>query len=68
MSEKAGSGRTPQNSAPKRGFFKNKFVRANWDVDEMKARANQIQNSPLFTMGLARGLSCRTRPASGEAS
>jgi hypothetical protein len=33
-------------------FLKNKFVFANWDVDEMKARAQEIANSPELTLGL----------------
>ncbi|KAJ9498180.1 hypothetical protein H2202_006331 [Exophiala xenobiotica] len=68
MSEKAGAGITPQDSAPKRGFFKNKFVWANWDVDEMKARANRIQNSPVSAMGLAGWPVLPGETASGEVS
>lgn len=33
-------------------FLKNKFVWANWDVDELIARAEEIQNSNLLTIGL----------------
>ncbi|KAI1811785.1 hypothetical protein GGS20DRAFT_561358 [Poronia punctata] len=33
-------------------FLKNKFVFANWDVDEMKARAEEIAASPELTIGL----------------
>jgi len=51
--------------SPEARFLKNKFVWANWDVDEMKARANQIQNSPLFTMGLAGWPVLPDEPASG---
>ncbi|KAF0637721.1 hypothetical protein FPSE5266_07380 [Fusarium pseudograminearum] len=29
-------------------FLKGKFVWANWDVDELKARADEIQNSPTL--------------------
>ncbi|KIW87737.1 uncharacterized protein Z519_11711 [Cladophialophora bantiana CBS 173.52] len=38
--------------SPEAKFLKNKFVWANWDVDEMKAKAGEIENSPAFTMGL----------------
>ncbi|KAI0817542.1 hypothetical protein GGR55DRAFT_685158 [Xylaria sp. FL0064] len=33
-------------------FLKNKFVFANWDVDEMKAREQEIAGSPELTVGL----------------
>jgi len=33
-------------------FFKNKFVWVNWDVEECKARAEEIQSSNLLTIGL----------------
>ncbi|KAI0095804.1 hypothetical protein GGR51DRAFT_553819 [Nemania sp. FL0031] len=33
-------------------FLKNKFVFANWDVDEMKARAQEIADSPELMIGL----------------
>jgi len=33
-------------------FFRNKFVWANWDVEECKARAEEIQGSNLLTIGL----------------
>ncbi|OAP63731.1 hypothetical protein AYL99_02958 [Fonsecaea erecta] len=39
--------------SPEAKFLKNKFVWANWDTDEMKAKADEIANSPAFTMGLA---------------
>jgi hypothetical protein len=38
--------------SPEATFLKNKLVWANWDVDEMKAKAVEIQNSPAFTMNL----------------
>ncbi|KAI0466430.1 hypothetical protein F4859DRAFT_301068 [Xylaria cf. heliscus] len=33
-------------------FLKNKFVFANWDVDELKAREQEIAGSPELTVGL----------------
>ncbi len=33
-------------------FLKNKFVFANWDVDEMKAREQGIAGSPELMVGL----------------
>ncbi|KAI8949662.1 hypothetical protein F4801DRAFT_580200 [Xylaria longipes] len=33
-------------------FLKNKFVFANWDVDEMKAREQEIASSPELMIGL----------------
>lgn len=33
-------------------FLKNKFVWANWDVEELKQRADEIQNSRLLTIML----------------
>ncbi|OQU93743.1 hypothetical protein CLAIMM_00222, partial [Cladophialophora immunda] len=38
--------------SPEAKFLKNKFVWANWDADEMRAKADEIANSPAFTMGL----------------
>jgi hypothetical protein len=38
--------------SPEAKFLKDKFVWTNWDVDELKAKAAEIQNSPLFTIGL----------------
>ena len=34
-------------------FLRGKLVWANWDVDELKAKAKEIQNSQFFTIGLA---------------
>ncbi len=34
-------------------FLRGKLVWANWDVDEMKAKAKEIQGCQLFTIGLA---------------
>ena len=33
-------------------FLRNKFVWANWDVEELKARAEEIQTSPLLRVSL----------------
>lgn len=33
-------------------FLKNKFVFANWDVEELKARADEIAGSPELTISL----------------
>ncbi|KAI0176211.1 putative short-chain dehydrogenase [Hypoxylon sp. FL1284] len=33
-------------------FLKNKFVFANWDVDELKARKDEISQTPELTIGL----------------
>ncbi|KAI1312485.1 hypothetical protein F5Y03DRAFT_381734 [Xylaria venustula] len=33
-------------------FLKNKYVAANWDVDELKAREQEIAGSPELTVGL----------------
>ncbi|KAK5290617.1 hypothetical protein LTR99_011018 [Exophiala xenobiotica] len=35
--------------SPEAKFLKSKYVWANWDVDEMIARAEEIQNSTLLT-------------------
>ncbi|KAF4341531.1 3-oxoacyl [Fusarium beomiforme] len=37
-------------ASPEAEFLKGKFVWANWDVDELKARAEEIKNSPLFNI------------------
>lgn len=34
------------------GFLKNKFVFAGWDVDELKARKDEIAQSPELILGL----------------
>ena len=39
-------------ASPEAAFLKNKFVWANWDVDELKARADEIKNSSLLTVAL----------------
>jgi hypothetical protein len=33
-------------------FLANKFVFANWDIDELKARKDEISNNPELTLGL----------------
>jgi hypothetical protein len=35
-------------ASPEAEFLKGKFVWVNWDVDELKARADEIKNSLLF--------------------
>uniref|UniRef100_A0A4E9DU38 Cupin type-2 domain-containing protein n=1 Tax=Gibberella zeae TaxID=5518 RepID=A0A4E9DU38_GIBZA len=35
-------------TSPEAKFLKGKYVWANWDVDELKARAEEIQNSPTL--------------------
>lgn len=35
-------------TSPEAKFLKGKFVWSNWDVDELKARADEIQNSPTL--------------------
>ncbi|KEF54563.1 uncharacterized protein A1O9_09005 [Exophiala aquamarina CBS 119918] len=42
-------------ASPEARFLKNKFVWSNWDVDELKSRAEEIQNSNLLTMALQLG-------------
>ncbi|KAH7259138.1 uncharacterized protein BKA55DRAFT_591924 [Fusarium redolens] len=37
-------------ASPEAEFLKGKFVWANWDVDELKARADEIKNSLLFKL------------------
>ena len=38
--------------SPEAAFLKGKLVWANWDVEEIIAKAAEIQNSLAFTMGL----------------
>lgn len=33
-------------------FLKNKYVWANWDVDELKAKKEELVSSPQLTVGL----------------
>ena len=39
-------------ASPEARFLNGKFVWANWDVDELKARAHEIENSPFLSIGL----------------
>ena len=39
-------------ASPEARFLKGKFLWANWDVDELKARADEIKNSSLLTVAL----------------
>ena len=39
-------------ASPEAAFLKGKFVWTNWDVDELKARAEEIQTSRLLTIML----------------
>jgi len=36
-------------ASPEASFLRNKFAWANWDVDELMARSEEIQGSRLFT-------------------
>ena len=38
--------------SPEADFLKGKFVWANWDVEELKAREAEIKNTDLLTLGL----------------
>ncbi|KFY15661.1 hypothetical protein V492_01858 [Pseudogymnoascus sp. VKM F-4246] len=39
-------------ASPEARFLKGKYLWANWDVDELKARANEIESSEELTIGL----------------
>ena len=39
-------------ASPEARFLKGKFLWANWDVDELKARAKEIEASTELTIGL----------------
>ncbi|PGH15218.1 hypothetical protein AJ79_02583 [Helicocarpus griseus UAMH5409] len=39
-------------ASPEARFLKNKFVWANWDVDELKAQAKEIETSTKLSIGL----------------
>ncbi|KAL1864922.1 hypothetical protein VTK73DRAFT_5608 [Phialemonium thermophilum] len=39
-------------ASPEARFLRGKFLWANWDVDELKARAAEMEKSPLLTIGL----------------
>jgi len=40
-------------SQPKNKFLNGKVVWANWDVEELTARAEEIKSSPIMTIGYA---------------
>jgi len=40
-------------ASPESAFLKGKYIWANWDVEEMKARAEEIASTDLLTMKLA---------------
>jgi hypothetical protein len=39
-------------ASPEARFLKGKFLWANWDVDELKARAKEIEAGPQLSIGL----------------
>ena len=39
-------------ASPEAKFLKGKFLWANWDVDELKAQAKEIEANTLLSMGL----------------
>jgi hypothetical protein len=39
-------------ASPEAKFLRGKFVYCNWDVDELKERAKDIEDSPILTIGL----------------
>ncbi|KAH8728129.1 oxidoreductase [Phaeosphaeriaceae sp. PMI808] len=39
-------------ASPEARFLKGKYLWANWDVDELKARANEIETTPFLSVGL----------------
>lgn len=39
-------------ASPEARFLKGKFLWANWDVDELKARAKAIESSATLSIGL----------------
>lgn len=39
-------------ASPEAGFLNGKFVWSNWDVPELKARAEEIQSSPMLTTNI----------------
>jgi hypothetical protein len=40
-------------ASPDAAFLKGKYIWANWDVEEMKARAEEISSTDLLTMTLS---------------
>jgi hypothetical protein len=39
-------------SGPEADFLRGKFIWANWDVEELKAKKEELINSPQLTFGL----------------
>ncbi|KAI2615433.1 hypothetical protein GGS26DRAFT_604521 [Hypomontagnella submonticulosa] len=39
-------------ASPEARFLKSKFIWCNWDVDELKAQAKEIESGPKFNIGL----------------
>jgi hypothetical protein len=39
-------------ASPEARFLKGKFLWANWDVDELKAKAKEIESGSLLAIGL----------------
>jgi len=39
-------------TSPEAAFLNGRFAWSNWDVNELKARADEIQNSPMLTMNI----------------
>lgn len=39
-------------ASPEARFLKGKFLYANWDVDELKARAKELEESKQLSIGL----------------
>ena len=39
-------------ASPEARFLKGKFLWANWDVDELKAQAKEIETTPQLSIGL----------------
>lgn len=40
------------SASPEAEFLKGKFIWSNWDVTELLAKKEELQNSPLLTLGL----------------
>lgn len=39
-------------TSPEAGFLRGKFLWANWDVDELKARKDELQDPKMLVTGL----------------
>ena len=39
-------------TSPEAAFLKGKFVYSNWDAEQLKARAEEIQNSLMLTVNV----------------